>query len=82
MGIGRPQYKGAEADFVLSRYRSEDQAKVDEQLKIAMTAIQKVIAEGYDAAQMNINQKKKQKKPKPSKTPPTLDVPEKPEESL
>ena len=65
MGIGRPRYKGAEADYVLARYRAEEQTKVDEQLKLAITAIQKVIDEGYEAAQMNFNQKKKKKKKKP-----------------
>ena len=61
IGIGRPQYKGAEADYVLGRYRAEEQDKLDAQLKKAMTAIEKVIAEGYEAAQMNFNQKKKKK---------------------
>ena len=64
MGIGRPQYKGAEADYVLGRYKSEEQTKVTDQLKLAMTAIEKVISEGYDAAQMNFNQKQKKKKKK------------------
>ena len=65
-------FKGAEADYVLGRYKSEEQTKVTDQLKLAMTAIEKVIAEGYDAAQMNFNQKKKKNKNKPVKTETTI----------
>ena len=66
MGIGRPQHKGAEADFVLSRYEPADRVKVEEQIQSSIVAIKKVIEEGYEAAQMNFNQKKKKKKNKPA----------------
>ena len=82
MGIGRPQYKGAEADYVLGRYRAEEQDKLDAQLKKAMTAIEKVIAEGYEAAQMNFNQKKKKKKPKPPKVNAETATPVAPKDSV
>jgi PTH1 family peptidyl-tRNA hydrolase len=68
MGIGRPQYKGAEADFVLSRYYPADRVKVDEQIQSSIVAIKKVIAEGYEAAQMKFNQKKKKTPKKPVPT--------------
>lgn len=72
MGIGRPQHKGAEADFVLSRYEPADRVKVEEQIQSSIVAIKKVIEEGYEAAQMNFNQKKKKKKNKPAPPEKTL----------
>ena len=66
MGIGRPQFKGAEADYVLSRYQGEEQGKLEAQIDLALKAMEKVIGESYEDAQMLFNQKKK-KKPAPPK---------------
>jgi PTH1 family peptidyl-tRNA hydrolase len=64
MGIGRPQFKGAEADYVLARYRGDEKSDVEAQIDLAIQAMEKVIGEDYEAAQMLFNQKKK-KKPSP-----------------
>ena len=69
MGIGRPQHKGSEADFVLSRYRNEEHEKLEPQIQLALQAMEKVIDEGFDAAQMAFNKKAK-KKPKAKPKPP------------
>ena len=59
MGIGRPKYKGAEADYVLSRYQGEEQNKLAAQIDLAVNAMEKVLGETYEAAQMLFNQKPK-----------------------
>jgi PTH1 family peptidyl-tRNA hydrolase len=70
MGIGRPQHRGAEASFVLSRYDASDLVKVEEQIQASIVAIKKVIADGYEAAQMDFNQKKKKKPEEPRESQP------------
>ncbi len=58
IGIGKPVIKGTEADYVLSRYRKEELALLDEQIQSAIKASEAILNKGAEAAQMEFNRAK------------------------
>ena len=57
MGIGRPSFKGAEADYVLAPYRKEEIPELEHQIKTACDAVRLIIEEGVAEAQQQLNSK-------------------------
>ncbi len=51
LGIGRPNIKGTEADFVLSPFSEKDFVTVEKILPLSVTAIKTLVCEGLDVAQ-------------------------------
>ena len=64
IGIGRPTHKGTEADYVLSNFRSSELKELEFQIETACDAIEALICEGLELAQMKFNQKSPLAKPK------------------
>ncbi len=58
MGIGKPAIKGNEADYVLSRYRKEESAVLDEQIQSAINAGEAILNKGAVTSQMEFNRSK------------------------
>jgi PTH1 family peptidyl-tRNA hydrolase len=58
VGVGRPQFKGSEADYVLNDYRPDEKVALAEQIQLASDAVLCVIRESAEKAQMLFNQKK------------------------
>lgn len=51
LGIGRPNFKGTEADYVLSPFSDQELVAAEEILQKTCDAIKILVAEGLDAAQ-------------------------------
>lgn len=57
VGVGRPQIKGLEADYVLNEYRSDEKTVLNEQIVDACDAVLSILSDGAQKAQMRFNQK-------------------------
>lgn len=57
VGVGRPQIKGTEADYVLNEYRAEEKPVLAKQIQVACDAVKCIIVESAQKAQMLFNQK-------------------------
>lgn len=57
MGIGKPEQKGTEAAYVLGGYRKDEAAALSGQIERAIDAAETIVQKGFEAAQMQFNQK-------------------------
>jgi len=62
LGIGRPNFKGTEADYVLKPFKNDEWPVVEAILPKALAAIESIISSGLEQAQAK-NQIKSQKQP-------------------
>ena len=62
VGIGRPNFKGSEADYVLGPFKKDEWPAVEEILGCVKSAVETVISDGLSQAQAK-NQIKSQKQP-------------------
>lgn len=54
VGVGRPEYKGMLADYVLEKLNSEKYSKLEKGIDKAVKAVEDIIKKGVDSA-MNLN---------------------------
>lgn len=57
IGVGRPSFKGQEADYVLKDYKKNELDILAEQIVVASEAVHSIVNEGLQKAQMFYNQK-------------------------
>ena len=72
MGIGRPPagFRGDVADYVLSKFSSEEQVQLPKFLENGAKSVLDIAARGFDAAMKRHNTRPKKKKaPKPEAPP-------------